>query len=84
MIDEILNQRGSRYGDFTDNSEVSQILKNTLYTKSLVLTEPYIKEAIDMICHKLARIACGDAKYADSWIDIAGYATLVANKLEKQ
>ena len=48
MVDEILNQRGSRYGDFADNSEVSQILKNTLHTKSLVLTEPYIREAVDI------------------------------------
>jgi hypothetical protein len=34
-----------------------------------------------MICHKMARIVNGDADYDDSWIDIAGYATLVAERL---
>ena len=36
-----------------------------------------------MISHKIARIMNGDPNYADNWIDIAGYATLVANRLEK-
>jgi hypothetical protein len=35
-----------------------------------------------MICHKLGRIVNGDPNYADSWIDIAGYAKLVADRLE--
>ena len=39
-------------------------------------------EAIDMIFSKLARILNGDPNYADNWIDIAGYATLVADRLE--
>ena len=35
-----------------------------------------------MICHKIGRIVNGDPDYADSWIDIAGYAKLVADRLE--
>jgi hypothetical protein len=35
-----------------------------------------------MIMHKVARILNGDPNYADNWIDIAGYATLVADRLE--
>jgi hypothetical protein len=35
-----------------------------------------------MIFHKLARIANGDPNYHDSWHDIAGYAKLVADRLE--
>jgi hypothetical protein len=38
--------------------------------------------ALHMICSKLARIANGDPNYADSWRDVAGYATLVADRLE--
>jgi hypothetical protein len=34
-----------------------------------------------MICHKIARILNGDPNYADSWVDIAGYAQLVADRL---
>jgi hypothetical protein len=36
---------------------------------------------LDMICHKIGRIINGDPDYADSWHDIAGYAQLVANRL---
>ena len=39
-------------------------------------------EALEMICHKIARIVAGDPDFADHWRDIAGYATLVANELE--
>ena len=39
-------------------------------------------EAVNMIVNKLARIYNGDPHYADSWRDIAGYATLVADRLD--
>lgn len=39
------------------------------------------KEALEMIAHKVGRILNGDPNYDDSWIDIAGYATLVAKRL---
>lgn len=32
---------------------------------------------------KLARINCGDPTFKDHWLDIAGYATLVAQKLSR-
>jgi hypothetical protein len=35
-----------------------------------------------MIAHKLGRIVNGDPNYVDSWVDIAGYATLVAKRLQ--
>ena len=37
-----------------------------------------------MILHKVARILNGDPDYVDSWADIAGYAQLVVNILEKR
>jgi hypothetical protein len=36
-----------------------------------------------MIAHKIGRILNGDPNYADSWIDIAGYAQLVADRLTR-
>lgn len=39
-------------------------------------------EAIDLICTKMARIAHGNPKHIDHWIDIAGYSQLVANRLQ--
>lgn len=44
--------------------------------------DPDQREALEMIAHKIARILNGDPNYADSWHDVAGYATLVADRLQ--
>jgi hypothetical protein len=83
-IDTTLTDRGKRYGTFAGHAEVSQQLKEVLSTNLLtrgkVLDEDQ-REALEMICHKMARIVNGDPNYADSWVDIAGYAKLVADRL---
>jgi hypothetical protein len=84
-ISEILDQRGQRYGKFCDHAGVAQrlksVLRNHMGQKWDCLADDQ-KEALEMIAHKLARIANGDPDYADSWVDIAGYAKLVADRLE--
>jgi len=80
-ITETLQERGQRYGVFTRHAEISQQLKeviNQYQTKVLAADQ---QEALDMICHKIGRILNGDPDYADSWHDIAGYAQLVADRL---
>jgi hypothetical protein len=84
-IDATLAERGSKYGKFIDHATLTQKLKRVLHEhavrhdKSFALDQA---EALDMICHKLGRIVNGDPDYADSWVDIAGYAKLVADRLE--
>ncbi len=39
-------------------------------------------EALEMIIHKVGRIVNGNPDKIDHWIDIAGYAKLVAMRLE--
>lgn len=81
-IDEILKSRGDRYGSFASHASISQLLKSVLFnSRSDLVLEPDQREALDMIAHKLARIINGDPNYADSWVDIAGYAQLVADRL---
>jgi hypothetical protein len=81
-----LNERGTRYGKFTGHAEITQRLKNDIADFRFVHKKPPLspdqQEAIDMICHKIGRIVNGDPNYADSWVDIAGYAKLVADRLE--
>jgi hypothetical protein len=43
---------------------------------------PVQMEALEMIAHKIARILNGNPDHHDHWHDIAGYATLVAERLE--
>ena len=84
-IDATLAERGSKYGKFIDHAAVTCKLKNTLRSHAAMLGKsfsPDQAEALDMICHKLGRIVNGDPDYADSWVDIAGYAKLVADRLE--
>lgn len=46
--------------------------------------DPDQKEALSMIFSKIARILNGDPDHIDSWHDIAGYATLVEDRLRKE
>jgi hypothetical protein len=84
-INETLDERGRRYGKFTGHAAVTQSLKEVIRhfseQRKLELL-PDQQEALDMICHKIGRIINGDPNYSDSWIDIAGYAKLVADRLE--
>lgn len=84
-IQEILIERGNRYGKFYSHAEITQSLKQTFYTLSPQSKHfiPAMSEAIDMIFHKLGRIGNGDPYYADSWVDIAGYAQLVVDILKE-
>ena len=84
-ITTTLEERGSRYGTFTGHAEVTMRLKKVIYAnlrqRDKILDDDQ-QEALDMICHKIGRIINGDPNYADSWVDIAGYAKLVADRLE--
>ena len=84
-IDNTLAERGKRYGTFKGHAQVTQRLKAVLTEhvreRDLALADDQA-EALEMICHKLGRIVNGDPNYADSWVDIAGYAKLVADRLE--
>lgn len=84
-IQDTLVERGSRYGDFIGHANITQELKAVttrhLNDRNKVLYDDQ-QEALDMIYHKIGRIINGDPDYDDSWVDIAGYATLVANRLQ--
>jgi hypothetical protein len=84
-IDDTLKQRGEKYGKFAKHAEVSQDLKFTInihLKRRGKLLKADQQEALDMICHKIARIINGDENYDDNWVDVAGYATLIAKSLQ--
>jgi hypothetical protein len=85
-VNDILKERGNRYGSYRNVSMISQMLKDTIRNSHNVRCnslEWYQLESLDLICNKLARILSGDPNYRDSWVDIAGYAQLVVNELDK-
>jgi hypothetical protein len=77
---EILNERGERYGTFQQQAAISQSLKRVMFAAERKLEDDQT-EALEMIANKIARILNGDPDYVDSWLDIAGYATLIAERL---
>ena len=84
-ITQTLTDRGSRYGKFSGHAEIAQRLKAIMRVYEAERgcdLDPDQREALEMIAHKIARILNGDPNYADSWIDIAGYAQLIADRLE--
>lgn len=84
-INQTLSERGDRYGRFTGHANVTQDLKRCMRLH-LIAREKKLDddqwEALEMIAHKIGRIINGDPNYADSWVDIAGYAKLVADRLD--
>jgi hypothetical protein len=84
-IDTILNTRAFNYGTFLDNSRVTQRLKAVAHQFAGQNNKTFDAdqaEALDMIFTKIGRILNGDSNHTDSWLDIAGYATLVADRLQ--
>jgi len=81
----ILDERGNNYGAFLDNARVTQRLKAVAHQFAGQNNKTFDAdqaEALDMIFTKIGRILNGDPNHIDSWIDIAGYATLVADRLQ--
>ena len=84
--DKILEERGSRYGDFDDIAEISQTLKDMWYMKAnLDFKEPTdtMNEAMEMVLHKLARMINGDRYYEDNIIDMQNYLELYRQEVIK-
>ena len=82
-INATLNERGSRYGSFASHALITQNLKEVMKNSpNWDVLDPGQKEALEMVAHKIGRILNGDPNYDDSWVDIAGYTTLVANDLQ--
>ena len=78
----VLSERGSRYGTLMNNATISQGLKEIIHSSSnWEAMPPDMREALDMIVHKISRIVEGDFNYDDSWIDISGYSTLIVERL---
>jgi hypothetical protein len=84
-VDNVLDERAKDYGKFIEGAEIMQMLKRLVHNYIEDRGTPLAfdqREAIDMIVHKLGRIINGNPDKVDHWVDIAGYATLVAERLE--
>ena len=84
-IIDTLEERESRYGEFSGNANIAQELKHVARrTPNWHKLNDVQTEALEMILHKIARILNKDSnvEYEDNWVDIAGYATLVQEHMK--
>jgi hypothetical protein len=84
-VDAILGKRGEQYGSFMQSSDTVIRIKGIMHNavaRNEVHLYPDQLQALDMIATKISRIVHGNPNHTDSWIDIAGYATLVADRLQ--
>lgn len=81
-LKEVLVERKSQHGAFTEHSRVSQELKRVVRSGVSYnqLTDIEL-EGLEMILHKIARVVSGNPHKKDHWVDQAGYATLVGDTL---
>lgn len=83
-VDSILDARETQYGSFMQSANIAVRLKgimhNAIAQQDLHLMPDQLL-ALDMIAVKISRILSGNPSHRDSWIDIAGYAQLVADRL---
>jgi hypothetical protein len=84
-IGDVIKERETTHGDFVAKAAfIQETMRNisSLYIWNNLADDQ--KESIHMIISKLSRIIYGNPDHADHWIDIAGYAKLVSDRLENK
>lgn len=84
-VDQVLDSRAVDYGAFKDGAALMQGIKRLLADHAQKHGKTFADdqwEALEMIVHKMGRIVNGNPDKVDHWTDIAGYAKLVADRLE--
>jgi hypothetical protein len=84
-VGKVLDARAEQYGSFMQSADTVVRIKGIMHNaiaRNEVHLYPDQLQALDMIATKLSRIVHGNPNHLDSWIDIAGYATLVADRLQ--
>lgn len=82
-VGDTLAERGKRYGNYLEQTAISNKIKEAMQENPAYWSmESDQKDALEMIAVKMSRIVNGDHDYADNWADIAGYATLVKDRVE--
>jgi len=82
-VKAVLTDRAKTHGSFEANAVLAQSIKRLIRINAKPNDLPYdMQEALDMIALKISRIVTGNPAVKDHWLDIAGYAILIANTLE--
>lgn len=87
-VNEILDERGSRYSSngrlgYSEVALTAQNIKAAMrHSPNWAKLPADMRESLEMVASKIARILNGDPTYLDSWADCVGYVQLVIDRLE--
>ena len=83
-INDTLIERESTHGDYQNVAETAQRIKHIFRSSRRWQSMPdYMKEALEHVATKLARVLNGDFNFIDAWRDVGGYSELVIKQLHK-
>ncbi len=81
-IKQVLAERGKDYGDYASKAQFIQNVKLLMrMSPSWFDMDADMRESMEMIAHKMGRVVYGNPAHKDNFLDIAGYAKLVADRL---
>lgn len=82
--EELLAERGKTHGEYGEHARCTQSILRVLQAeRGYPALSDMQKETLHMIAHKMGRIVTGNPNIADHYDDIAGYAKLISQRLEK-
>lgn len=82
-LTETLKARGGTHGNFSDNARIAQAIKEIMRESPNWYAFPdWLKEGLDLIALKQARILSGDWQHEDNYHDGAGYFKLLEDRVQ--
>ena len=82
IVEQVLAERGEDYGDYASKAQFIQGVKHLMRSSpSWQAMDADMRESMEMIAHKMGRTLYGNPTHKDNFLDIAGYAKLVADRL---
>ena len=82
-MDAMLEEKNAIHGDFTQDATTAQALKYVMRQgKNWEEMPAFMREALENMQTKVARILAGDFNHPDHWKDLQGYPRLVETRLE--
>lgn len=83
-LNATLKARGGTHGDFGDNAKIAQAIKEIMRESPNWYAFPdWLKEGLDLIALKQARILSGDFTHEDNYHDGAGYFKLMEDRIRE-
>lgn len=81
-LPESVPDRQATHGDYATYCAAVSAISAAVECSLVKPLDHVADESLNMIIRKVARITTGDPNFVDHWLDIAGYATRMAEHLQ--